>query len=296
METVVTGEIGGIARRPQHYEIAYKSYLDACSGRQYYLQLLGETIATASDGDVNGCFRVLSIGGGSGEADSVILRKLQEIHHNTHVIVVEPSEDYISEYKHVVDNELHIGRLTFDWLQERAEEYFSQEAADRCHLIHAIHVLYHVDDLKVTLMNMWDALADGGSMVVMIESGKSNLARWRLKVMEALGVSEDKRLATCLRVSTDVMRILADNNIGYSVTSTSPEAMDVTNCFKRGSESGELLLDFLIQTAYASLNPELRSVLLKYLKSPEFSTKNDDKVIITQYTDVIVAKKNCTEP
>ncbi|XP_066268128.1 uncharacterized protein [Branchiostoma lanceolatum] len=104
METVVTGELGGIARRRQHYEIAYRSYLDACSGRQYYLQLLGE-------------------------ADSVILRKLQEIHHNTHVIVVEPSEDYISEYKEQEEHEPHIGRLTFDWLQQRAEEYFSQEAS-----------------------------------------------------------------------------------------------------------------------------------------------------------------------
>ncbi|CAH1248100.1 HNMT [Branchiostoma lanceolatum] len=272
METVVTGELGGIARRRQHYEIAYRSYLDACSGRQYYLQLLGE-------------------------ADSVILRKLQEIHHNTHVIVVEPSEDYISEYKEqeaLMEHEPDTGRLTFDWLQQRAEEYFSQEAGDKCHLIHAIHVLYHVDDLSATLMNMWDSLADGGSMVVMIESGESNLGRWRLKVLEALGVPEDKRMATCLRVSSDVMKILDDKNIDYSVTSTSPEDIDVTECFKEGSESGELLLDFLIQTAYVSLNPELRLVLLQYLDSPEFFPKANDRVVITQYTDVIVAKKKST--
>ncbi|KAI8505846.1 hypothetical protein Bbelb_161990 [Branchiostoma belcheri] len=122
MEKLITEELGGIARHQQYYEAAYRTYLDACSGRQYYLQLLGE-------------------------ADSVVLRKLQEIHHNTHVIVVEPSEDYITEYKELVEHEPHIGRLTFDWLQQRAEEYFSQEAGEKCHLIHAIHVLYHVDDL-----------------------------------------------------------------------------------------------------------------------------------------------------
>ncbi|XP_066269406.1 histamine N-methyltransferase-like [Branchiostoma lanceolatum] len=138
---------------------------------------------------------------------------------------------------------------------------------------------------------MWDSLADGGSMVVMIESGESNLGRWRLKVLEALGVPEDKRMATCLRVSSDVMKILDDNDIHYSVTPTSPEDIDVTECFKEESESGELLLDFLIQTAYASLNPELRSVLLQYLDSPEFFTKANDRVAMTQYTDVIVAKK-----
>ncbi|XP_078664854.1 histamine N-methyltransferase-like isoform X2 [Branchiostoma floridae x Branchiostoma belcheri] len=292
MEKLMTEELGGIARHQQYYEAAYRTYLDACSGRQYYLQLLGETVATAADVDVDdGCFRVLSIGG---EADSVILRKLQEIHHNTHVIVVEPSEDYITEYKELMENEPHIGRLTFDWLQQRAEEYFSQEAGEKCHLVHAIHVLYHVDDLAVTLKNMWDSLADGGSMVVMIESGKSDFGRWRLKVMETLGVPEDKRLATCLRVSSDVIKILDDNNINYSAVSTSLEDIDVTECLKEGSVSGKLLLDFLIQTAYASSNPELRSVLLKYLKSPEFSTRVDDKVVITQYTDVIVARKKST--
>ncbi|XP_035672629.1 histamine N-methyltransferase-like [Branchiostoma floridae] len=234
--------------------------------------------------------RVLGIGSGSGETDSAILKKLLQRHSSVYNRVVEPSGEMIGRYKALVREDTSLGAVRFDWRQQTAEEYFQTKDDTKFHLIHAVHVLYHVEDLDATLRNMWGQLEDGGYMFVTMQSGKGGWGGLRHKLWEKFGLGD--RLKTWCSTSGDVKQRLDTRGISY-VTSLDTNNINVSECFKENSENGKLLLDFLTHTPYVSSEAEIKAMALGYIRGNSSSV--DDKILFSAMSEVILALKNCAK-
>ncbi|CAH1262525.1 HNMT [Branchiostoma lanceolatum] len=237
--------IGRLNLSPDRYAAGLKAFQAAYeTGTESHYQSFGAIVPDSTLCEAGADVRVLAIGSGSGEADSNILKKLLQNHKSVYNRVVEPSET-IEDYKTLVGTDKSLGAVKCDWRQQTAEEYFQTKGDTKFHLIHAIHCLYHVEDLHTTLWNMWEQLTDGGYMLVGMESENSDWAKLWYKLWDDFGQGD--RLKTSSRTSGDVKQWLDARGIRY-VTHESETIFNVTECFKEGSEAGMLLLDFFTQT------------------------------------------------
>ncbi|CAH1263431.1 HNMT [Branchiostoma lanceolatum] len=230
--------------------------------------------------------RVLGIGSGSGESDSIILKKLLQRHNSVYSRVVEPSGEMIKRYKALVREDTSLGAVKFDWRQQTAEEYFQTKEGTKFHLAHAVHVLYNVEDHDATLRNMWEQLANGGYMFLVMQSDKGDWGGLRHKLWEEFGQGD--RLKTWFRTSGDVKQCLDRAGISY-VTTENEADINVTECFREKSEAGKLLLDFLTHTPYVSSEPEIRSMVLEYIRCN--SSLVDDRLIFKTMNEAILSLK-----
>ncbi|KAI8484311.1 hypothetical protein Bbelb_379090 [Branchiostoma belcheri] len=226
---------------------------------------------------------VLGIGSGSGETDSDILKKLLQRHDSVYNRVVEPSEEMIGRYKALVREDTSLSAVKCDWRQQTAEEYFQkfQTKAD---------TKFHLKDLYATLRNMWEQLADGGYMLVGMESDKSDWGKMEYKLRELFGQHDSP--TTSFGTPADIKHWLDEMDISY-VTSEDEIKMNVAECFKEDSEAGMLLLDFLTQTPDVSAEPGMRAAALEYIQ--QNSSVVDDKILFNSVTEVIVASKTCAK-
>eukprot|EP00058_Branchiostoma_floridae_P007113 XP_002592601.1 hypothetical protein BRAFLDRAFT_68924 [Branchiostoma floridae] len=243
----------------ERYLAGFTSFADAFETRKdisdrSYESLVPDTLPCGPGADL----RVLGIGSGSGEAAMALVRE-----------------------------DSSLGAVKFDWRQQTAEEYFQTKEETKFNLIHAIHVLYNVEDHDATLRNMWEQLVDGGNMMIAMESDKRGMGKLWYKLWEEFGQGD--RLKTELRTSGDVRQWLDTRNISY-VTSVNERNINVAECFQEHSKEGSVLLDFLTKTAYVTDVPEIKSMALKYIRSN--SSVVDDKIIFQSSIETILAIKN----
>ncbi|XP_078592964.1 histamine N-methyltransferase B-like [Branchiostoma floridae x Branchiostoma japonicum] len=278
---------------PERYAASFTSFLDATemSAECYYL-FFESTVPDSTLCESGGEVRVLGIGSGSGEADSIITKKLLQRHSSVYNRVVEPSEGLIEKYKTLAREDTSLSAVKFDWRHQTTEEYFlsSREENIKFHLIHAINVLYYVEDPVATLRNMWEQLADGGCMLVTMESEKGDWGKLGLKLWEDFGQGD--RLDTSLRMAGDIKRWLDAMGATY-VSFENKVDVNATECFQENSEEGMLLLDFITHTPYTSDIPEIRAMALDFIR--RHSSLVDDKIIFLSIEETIVAFKKGTE-
>ncbi|CAH1277304.1 HNMT [Branchiostoma lanceolatum] len=234
--------------------------------------------------------RVLGIGSGAGGIDCVILKKLLQRHSGVYNRVIEPSKDMIEQYKALLGKDTGLRSVKFDWRQQTAEEYFQAKADTQFNLIHAMHALYYVEDINAALRNMWEQLADGGYMLVAMESDESDWGTLQHKLWEEFGRGD--RLASPFRMSGDIKQWFDTKGISY-VTFKDETRLNVSKCFKEHSETGNLLLDFLTHTPYVADEPEVKSMVLDYIRCN--SSEVDEKMLFQSITETTVAFKRCTE-
>ncbi|CAH1264851.1 HNMT [Branchiostoma lanceolatum] len=234
--------------------------------------------------------RVLGIGSGSGEADSIILKKLLQCHNSVYSRAVDPSGEMIERFKALVREDTSLRGVTFDWRHQTAEEYFQRRENTRFHLLHAVHVMYYVENLHATLRNMWEQLADSGHMVVTMETDKSGVWKLRDKFWECFGQGD--RLTSSLRMSGDVKQWLDAMDISY-VTSGYETNVNVTECFKENSEAGKQLLDFLTKTPYICDNPEMRTAALESIRCN--ASVVEERILLKQIGEAVIAFKKGAE-
>ncbi|XP_019637253.1 PREDICTED: histamine N-methyltransferase-like [Branchiostoma belcheri] len=167
-------KVGRLIRdSPVRWEAAYKTFLAATETTRprAYLEFLEDNIPIPTPRQEGAAVRVLSIGSGSGEVDSAILRKILQRQSSVYNRVVEPSGEMIKNFKAMVQHDTSFGAVKFDWRQQTAEEYFSDNDGKKFDLAHAVHVLYFVEDHHATLRNMWEQLAEGGHLFAFLLTG-----------------------------------------------------------------------------------------------------------------------------
>ncbi|XP_078686483.1 histamine N-methyltransferase-like isoform X1 [Branchiostoma floridae x Branchiostoma belcheri] len=281
-------KIGQLKLSPERYFACFRAWRAAIEvSMDNYYRFFGPNVPDTVLCEPGAALRVLGIGSGSGEMDSVMLKKLLQRHNSVYSRVVEPSEEMIGRYKSLVREDASLGAVKFDWRQQTAEEYFTTKEDTKFHLIHAIQVLYHVEDLHATLRNMWEQLADGGCMFIAMLSDKSNMGNLQRKLTDTF--VQGDRLKTSLCHSSDVKQWLDAMAVSY-VTSENEVNINVTECLKEDSETGSLLLDFLTKTPDVSNVPEIKSMVLDHIRRN--CSVIDDKTLLQAIDEIIVAFKS----
>lgn len=245
----------------------------------------------ASIGNGKSTINVLSVGGGAGEVDLLILSKVQTRYPGVTINndVIEPSGDQISKYKERVAKTSNLENVKFTWHEETAYEYESRMNAEKkskkWDFIHMIQMLYYVKDVPATIRYFHSLLEAQAKLLIILVSGSSGWETLWKKYGSSFPLDD-----LCTYVSSaDIKRILDSAGLKYQLHEL-PSHMDITSCFIEGNKDGELLLDFLTETYEFSKTapPELKRQVIEELRKPQCSEQRDGKVLFNNNLSVIV--------
>ncbi|XP_072730246.1 histamine N-methyltransferase-like isoform X2 [Ciconia boyciana] len=204
----------------------------------------------ASIGNGKSTINILSVGGGAGEIDLLILSKVQARYPGVTINndVIEPSADQIFKYKEHVAETSNLENVKFTWHEETAYEYESRMSAEKkskkWDFIHMIQMLYYVKDVPATIRYFHSLLEAQAKLLIILVSGTSGWEMLWKKYKSSFPLDD-----LCSYVSSaDIKRILDSAGLKYQLYEL-PSHMDITSCFIEGNKDGELLLDFLTETS-----------------------------------------------
>ncbi|XP_027512122.1 histamine N-methyltransferase-like isoform X3 [Corapipo altera] len=168
---------------PDRYLRSFRLFLEKStehqSMREFMERQLPDVIASIGNG--KSTINVLSIGGGAGEMDLLILSKVQARYPGVSINneVIEPSADQISKYKERVAQTSNLGKVKFTWHEETADEYESRMNAEKkskkWDFIHMIQMLYYVKDIPATVRYFHSLLESQAKLLIILVSGAITL-------------------------------------------------------------------------------------------------------------------------
>ncbi|XP_005509011.2 histamine N-methyltransferase isoform X1 [Columba livia] len=278
---------------PTRYLQAFRLFLANSTEHQCMREFMERQLPAviASIGNEKPTINILSVGGGAGEIDLLILSKIQASYPGVTINndVIEPSADQISKYKEHVAETSGLENVKFTWHEETSHEYESRMNAEKkskkWDFVHMIQMLYYVKDVPATIRYFHSLLEAQGKLLIILVSETSAWDPLWKKYGSSLPLND-----LCSYVSSaDIKRILDSAGLKYQVYEL-PSHMDITSCFIEGNEDGELLLDFLTETSEFSKTapPELKHQVMEELKKPGCSEKRDGKVLFNNNLSVIV--------
>ncbi|KFV58231.1 Histamine N-methyltransferase [Tyto alba] len=277
------------ARYLQSFRLFLANSTEHQSMREFVEKQLPAVIASIGNG--KSTINILSVGGGAGEIDLLILSKVQARYPGVTINndVIEPSADQIFKYKERVAETSNLENIKFTWHEETAYEYESRMNAEKkskkWDFIHMIQMLYYVKDIPATLRYFHSLLEAQAKLLIILVSGTSGWETLWRKYGSALPLND-----LCSYISSaDIKKMLDSAGLKYQLHEL-PSYMDITSCFTEGNEDGELLLDFLTETCDFSKTapPELKRQVMEELRKPECSEKKDGKVLFNNNLSVIV--------
>ncbi|NXN26762.1 HNMT methyltransferase, partial [Nycticryphes semicollaris] len=280
---------------PARYLQSFRLFLAESTEHQSMQEFVEKQLPAVIDSIGNGksTINILSIGGGAGEIDLLILSKVQARYPGVTINtdVVEPSADQISKYKERVAKTSNLENVKFTWHEETAYEYESRMNAEKkpkkWDFIHMIQMLYYVKDIPATIRYFHSLLETQGKLLIILVSGTSG---WET-LWKKYGCSFPLDDLCSYVSSADMKKILDSAGLKYQVYEL-PSHMDITSCFTEGDKDGELLLDFLTETYEFSKNapPELKRQVLEELRKPQCSEERDGKVVFNNNLSAIVVE------
>ncbi|NWS68861.1 HNMT methyltransferase, partial [Crotophaga sulcirostris] len=245
----------------------------------------------ASIGNGKPAINILSVGGGAGEIDLLILSEVQARYPGVTINndVIEPSADQIIKYKERVAETSNLEKVKFTWHEETAYEYEirmnAEKKSKKWDFIHMIQMLYYVKDVPVTIRYFHSLLEAQAKLLIILVSGMSGWETLWKKYGSSLPLDD-----LCSYVSSANLKGMLDSAGLKYQTYELPSYMDITSCFVEGDKDGELLLDFLTETREFAKTapPELKRQVLEELRKPECSEERDGKVLFNNNLSVIV--------
>ncbi|NXY40588.1 HNMT methyltransferase, partial [Ceuthmochares aereus] len=278
---------------PDRYLQSFRLFLANSTEHQCMQEFVESQLPAliTSIGNGKPTINILSVGGGAGEIDLLILSKVQARYPGVTINndVIEPSGDQILKYKELVAKTSNLENVKFTWHKETAYEYESRMNAEKktkkWDFIHMIQMLYYVKDVPATIRYFHSLLETQAKLLIILVSGMSGWESLWKKYGSSFPLED-----LCSYVSSaDLKRMLDSAGLKYQLYEL-PSYMDITSCFIEGSKDGELLLDFLTETCDFSKTapPELKRQVLEELRKPECSEKRDGKVLFNNNLSVIV--------
>ncbi|KFQ37448.1 Histamine N-methyltransferase [Mesitornis unicolor] len=277
------------ARYLQSFRLFLANSTEHQSMREFMERQLPAVVASVGNG--KSTINILSVGGGAGEIDLLILSKVQARYPGVAINndVVEPSADQISKYKERVAGTSNLENVKFTWHEETAYEYESRMNAEKkpkkWDFIHMIQMLYYVKDVPATIRYFHSLLEGQAKLLIILVSETSGWETLWKKFGSSLPLDD-----LCSYVSSaNIKRILDSAGMKYQLHEL-PSHMDITSCFIEGNKDGELLLDFLTETyEFSKTAPsELKRQVMEELQKPGCSKKRDGKVLFNNNLSVIV--------
>ncbi|XP_005153812.1 histamine N-methyltransferase isoform X1 [Melopsittacus undulatus] len=278
---------------PDRYLQSFRLFLANSTEHQCMQEFMERQLPSVigSIGNGKSAINILSVGGGAGEIDLLILSKIQArypgVTINNHVI--EPSADQIFKYKEHVAATSNLENVKFTWHEETAYEYESRMSAEKktkkWDFIHMIQMLYYVKDVSATIRYFHSLLEEQAKLLIILVSGTSG---WET-LWKKYGSSFPLGDLCCYVSSADIKRILDSAGLKCQLHEL-PSHMDITSCFIEGNKDGELLLDFLTETCEFSktASPELKHQVMEELRKPGCSQERDGKVLFNNNLSAIV--------
>ncbi|XP_026708092.1 histamine N-methyltransferase isoform X1 [Athene cunicularia] len=278
---------------PARYLQSFRLFLEKSTEHQSMREFIEKELLTliASIGNGKSTINILSVGGGAGEIDLLILSKVQARYPGVTINndVIEPSADQIFKYKERVAKTSNLENIKFTWHEETAYEYESRMNAEKkskkWDFIHMIQMLYYVKDIPATIRYFHSLLEAQAKLLIILVSGSSGWETLWKKYGSSFPLND---LCTYIS-SADIRRMLDSAGLKHQFYEL-PSHMDITSCFTEGNKDGELLLDFLTETHEFSKTapPELKRQVIEELKKPECSEKRDGKVFFNNNLGVVV--------
>ncbi|XP_048342576.1 histamine N-methyltransferase-like isoform X1 [Sphaerodactylus townsendi] len=259
-----------------HYVESFRLFLENSTEHQCMLEFIEKKLPgiISSIGNGRSTINILSVGGGAGEIDLQILKKVQAKYPGVIIYndVIEPSVEQIINYKERVAKTSNLENIKFSWHKETSLEYESRMKASgdvkKWDFIHMIQMLYYVKDISATVRFFHALLESGAKLLIILVSGTSGWARLWKKYGPRLPLND-----LCLYVSsTDIEEVLDAAGLKYQSYDL-PSNMDITDCFTEGNKKGELMLDFLTETCnFSQTAPhDLKKEFVEDLKNLEYS-------------------------
>ncbi|NXF49249.1 HNMT methyltransferase, partial [Oceanites oceanicus] len=278
---------------PTRYFQSFRLFLANSTEHQCMREFMEGQLPAVIESIGNGksTINILSVGGGAGEIDLLILSKVQARYPGVTINndVIEPSADQIFKYKERVAETSNLENVKFTWHEETAYEYEirmnEEKKSKKWDFIHMIQMLYYVKDVPATIRYFHSLLEPQGKLLIILVSGFSGWETLWKKYGSSFPLND-----LCSYVSAaDIKRILDSASLKYQLHEL-PSHMDITSCFIEGNTDGELLLDFLTETCEFSKTapPELKRQVIEELRKPECSEKRDGKVLFNNNLNVIV--------
>ncbi|NXG30267.1 HNMT methyltransferase, partial [Dromaius novaehollandiae] len=283
-----------ITNRSRYVE-SFRVFLENSTEHQCMQEFIEKQLPSviSSIGNGKSTINILSVGGGAGEIDLLMLSKVRAKYPGVTINneVIEPSAEQIFSYKERVAKTSNLENIKFTWHKETAHEYESRMNAEKeskkWDFIHMVQVLYYVKDIPATIRYFHRLLEAQAKLLIILVSGTSGWATLWKKYGSRLPLNDLCSYVT----SADIEAVLDSAGLKHQLYEL-PSHMDITSCFTEGNTDGELLLDFLTEACEFSKTapPELKQQIMEALRKPECSEERDGKVLFNNNLSVIVVE------
>ncbi|XP_070989947.1 histamine N-methyltransferase-like [Oncorhynchus clarkii lewisi] len=270
-----------------------------CSSEHQCMQdfihvILPDILASIGEGKANLNVEVEQIqpaGTGPREVDLEMFSELRLKHLAVTVDnqVVEPSAQQLHLYKVLVSQKPNLDYIKFTWNKMTATEFEKdwreKNYTKKMDFIHMIQMLYYVKDPCATVSFYQSLLDKKGKLLIILVSGESGWGKhWKTFKTQLCNTERSHSVTT-----GDIKTYLDSKTVSYQSYEL-PSQIDITECFTKGNQRGELLLDFLTEVLnFSSTAPaELKARALKLLRHPDCSKEVEGRVIFNNTLGVLV--------
>jgi histamine N-methyltransferase len=212
-------------------------------------------------------FAALSVGAGNGDFDWRFIPILQTQLQNLEYVMVEPNETLCRGLRERIDRypftgvRFEIDPLTF-------EDFAIRRTFD---LVHFTHSLYYIPDREGAIGHALEAIRAEGAVLIFHQTllGIDQVQRRFLKRVKGTEAE--------MFTSRDIQAILDRRRVPYRLEEVESH-INISDCFKPGSDAGEALLSFFLESDTRHLAPDLKQEVVDYLY--ELSYPHQDRRLL----------------
>lgn len=202
----------------------------------------------------------MSVGAGNGDFDWSLLPILRSQVPSLEYVFVEPSEAMCSRLRERMALEPLPG-VEFDLEASCFETCRLLPAFD---LVLLTHCLYYIPDRKAAIQHAARLAGDAG-WVLIFHQTPLGIDQIQKKFIKRIKGTEQEMLT-----SRDIQDILAGFDAQYRLEQIESH-IDVSECFRTGSEEGEALLSFFLECDVRRIKPSLKQEVVEYVHSLSIS-------------------------
>jgi histamine N-methyltransferase len=212
-------------------------------------------------------FTVLSVGAGNGDFDWRFIPILQTQLKNLEYVMVEPNETLCRGLRERLDRHPFPGvRCEIDALSFKA--FAIHRPFD---LVHFTHCLYYLPDRDAAMDHALKAIGSHGKVLIFHQTP------WGIDQVQQRFIKRVKGRAHEMFTSRDIQDILERRRIPYRLEVIESH-INISQCFRPGSEEGEALLSFFLESDLRHLDPAIKQKIVDYLE--ELSYPHEDRRLL----------------
>ncbi|MEJ2671818.1 MAG: class I SAM-dependent methyltransferase [Deltaproteobacteria bacterium] len=199
-------------------------------------------------------FTALSVGAGNGDFDWRFIQILQARVRDLQYVVVEPNDVLCRQLRERLDR-LTLAGVAFEIDPLTFENFAICRPFD---LVHFTHCLYYIPDRKAAIGHALEAIGAQGRVIIFHQTP------WGIDQIQQRFIRRIKGSDQEMFTSREIQEILERNQIPYRLEVVEAH-INISDCFIHGSEVGEALLSFFLESDVRGLAPSLKREVIDYI-------------------------------